>query len=48
MTTNQNCAPDGQHCDRCNGVHNPYPGCAFVTSRTWGPADGDDRHDEQD
>lgn len=46
-------APDGQHCNRCNGVHNPEAGVTFVTSRTWGPADDDedqddDRDDEQD
>ena len=38
-------APDGQHCTRCNGVHNPRPGVTFETSRTWGPAD-DDEQDE--
>lgn len=40
-------APDGQHCDRCGGVHCPRPGVTFETSRTWGPSD-DDRDDEQD
>jgi hypothetical protein len=29
------CAPDGQHCRQCNGVHNPQPGITFVTSRNW-------------
>ncbi len=29
------CAPDGQHCDRCNGIHNPRPGCTFETARKW-------------
>ncbi|WP_155771490.1 hypothetical protein [Mycobacterium asiaticum] len=46
MNTTSDHAPDGQHCTRCNGVHNPRPGVTFVTSRTWGTAD--DRDDEQD
>jgi hypothetical protein len=30
------CAPDGQHCPDCNGIHNPAPpGVTFVTSRNW-------------
>jgi len=29
------CAPNGQHCRQCNGVHNPQPGVTFVTSRNW-------------
>lgn len=48
VSTDPNCSPDGEHCDRCGGVHNPQPGCTFVTSRTWGPADDDDQDDEQD
>lgn len=34
-TTRLGCAPDGQLCTRCNGVHNPRPGCTFETSRRW-------------
>lgn len=34
-TTAPACAPDGQPCTRCNGVHNPRPGCTFETSRRW-------------
>ena len=33
--TRTGCAPDGQHCTRCAGTHNPTPGCSYVTSRTW-------------
>jgi hypothetical protein len=29
------CAPDGQHCNHCGGVHNPQPDVTFVTSRNW-------------
>jgi hypothetical protein len=36
------CAPDGEHCYRCYGVHNPYPGCRFVTSRKWSVDDDDE------
>ena len=38
------CAPDGEPCFRCNGTHNPYPGCTFITSRTW-PTDDDEDDD---
>ncbi|KMO82299.1 hypothetical protein [Mycolicibacterium chlorophenolicum] len=44
MTPNPKCAPDGDHCTRCNGVHNPQPGVTFVTSRTW----GDDEQVDED
>ena len=47
MSTTPEHAPDGQHCTRCNGIHNPYPGCTFVTSRTWGP-DHDDLDNDED
>lgn len=33
--TTTDCAPDGQHCTRCNGTHNPRPGCTFETARRW-------------
>ncbi|UGT99323.1 hypothetical protein KN246_14725 [Mycobacterium intracellulare] len=46
MSTPPDCAPDGQHCAGCNGTHNPRPGVAFETARTWG--DDEDRDDEQD
>lgn len=29
------CAPAGQHCARCNGVHDPRPGISFETARCW-------------
>lgn len=29
------CAPDGMPCTRCNGIHNPRPGCTFETTRRW-------------
>ena len=32
-------APDGEHCFRCHGYHNPAPGCTFVTARHWNPDD---------
>ncbi|MDT4942868.1 MAG: hypothetical protein QOJ34_2957 [Pseudonocardiales bacterium] len=40
------CAPDGQHCARCNGTHYPYPGCRFVTALTWPTDEDDDDADE--
>ncbi|BCO57892.1 hypothetical protein MINTM005_31360 [Mycobacterium intracellulare] len=46
VSTPPDCAPDGQHCAGCNGTHNPRPGVAFETARTWG--DDEDRDDEQD
>ncbi|CPV78460.1 hypothetical protein [Mycobacteroides abscessus] len=36
QTSERTCTtPDGQHCTRCNGVHNPEPRVGFVTSRKW-------------
>jgi hypothetical protein len=48
MTKQTDSAPDGQHCTRCNGIHNPQPGTTFITSRTWGPSGDNDRDDERD
>ncbi|BBX11129.1 hypothetical protein MNVM_02100 [Mycobacterium novum] len=31
----EDCAPDGELCTRCNGYHNPQPGTTFVTARNW-------------
>jgi hypothetical protein len=36
------CAPDGQPCPRCRGIHNSQPGTYFVTSRRWDPDADDD------
>lgn len=36
------CAPDGELCYRCNGTHNPYPGCTYVTDRNWTVDDDED------
>ncbi|MGQ9407984.1 hypothetical protein [Mycolicibacterium gilvum] len=48
VSTDRAHAPDGQHCDRCGGVHRPQLGCTFVTSRTWGAAEDRDDHDDDD
>lgn len=32
-------APDGEPCAKCYGIHNPYPGCSYVTLRHWNPDD---------
>jgi hypothetical protein len=41
---NPKCAPHGQHCDRCRGVHGETPDGyrTFVTSLTWDTTEGDD------
>ncbi len=34
MTEDDKCAPDGKHCDRCDGTHyNGRTGVTFITSR---------------
>jgi hypothetical protein len=43
------CAPDGQHCARCNGVHNTTADGhrTFVTSLTWDTTEEDDTDEWQ-